>query len=786
LHYAFTGGVKIIKFKISRRDFLKTSGLLGAALVLEESQIGLLRKTATLALAPTAEEAEEKVIHSICVMDHWTCGIDVVVRNGRAVKVYGSKTGYGLARNMGRLCPKGNSGLAYTYDPKRVRYPMKRVGERGEGKWQRISYDEATDIIAAKLLEVKEKYGAKAIVTGGWEAPKNWSAYASRFGMTLWSTASATCPLMHWCASWLTGFPRLDTVGYGWWYDYPNTDLMIHWAVDQNIYRDAKALGDIEFLDAKERGAKLIVIDPRFSILASKADVWIPIKPGYDGALILGMLNVIINEELYDADFIRDWTVGFEDFGKYVQEFPPEKVEQTTGILADTIRDLAREYATTPRACIYTSRSVMGQHSNGVDTCRLLHILIAITGHLDTLGSNLFNDPMPPLWPANSSLISSTGLASVGGNPVQAMQLPEQQAGQERYPIAHRAGCAVTYPEFLDMLFKGEIQALYATGQNYLGIPNNKAAWKKLREIPFIAVCDLHMTPIAEIAEVIIPGSSFMESMAVYTEGRDYYALRLTEPIPNPLTEMSEEDASLMLMKKLGMEKVFPYESWEEQISKRELKAKGIPLTAKEMIAQFPAGIVVPVKREYKKYEKGLVRKDGKPGFETPSGKFEIRSIEAEKYGYNPVPNWWEPWELREEERKEFPLILDPGERTWFYGCARTGHINPWNAVSYLSEMVPEPSIRLSEQDAEERGIKDGDMVIVTGRCSATETASIKLRAKIPPPHGDIMPGVCSMLDGFVAAPATNLLPDFSLPEAYDPIAGNPPLRGILVQVRKA
>lgn len=775
-----------MKFKISRRDFLKVSGLLGVALALEESQIGLLRKTATLALATPAEEAEEKVIHSICEMDGWRCGIDVVVRNGRAVKVYGSKTGYGLARNMGRLCPKGNSGLAYTYDPKRVKCPMKRVGERGEGKWQRISYDEATDIIAAKLLEVRENYGAKAIVAGGfcW-APKNWHAYASKFGMTLWDSLAATCPLAHLCASRLTGFPRIDTWGPALWHDYPNTDLMIHWATDQNIYSDSKAIGDIEFLDAKDRGAKLVVIGPRFSICASKADVWIPIKPGYDGALILGMLNVIINEELYDADFIKDWTEGFEDLGKYVQEFPPEKVEQTTGISADTIRDLAREYATTPRACIFTSRSAFGQHSNGVDTDRLIDILIAITGHLDTPGSNLFNDPKPPLWPASSSLISSTGSASVGGNPVQAVRLAAQQAEQERYPVAHRAGCMFTYPEFLDMLFKGEIRALYAAGQCYLGIPNNKAAREKLREIPFIAVCDLYMTPIAEIADVIIPGSSFMESMVIHTQGKYYYALRLTEPIPNPLTEISEEDASFMLMKKLGLEKDFPYESWEEQISKRELAARGIPLTAKEMIEQFPAGIVAPVEREYKKYEKGLVRKDGKPGFETPSGKFEIRSLEAEKYGYNPVPKWWEPWELREEERKEFPLLLDTGERVPFYGDARAAHINPWNAVSYLSEMAPEPSIRLSEQDAEERGIKDGDMVTVTGRCSATETASIKLRAKIPPPHGDIMPGVCSMLDGFVAAPASNLLPDFSLPESYDPIAGVPPFRGILVQVRK-
>ena len=774
-----------MKFKLNRRDFLKVSGLLGVALALEESQMGLLEKTVALAIEPLAAEAEEKVIHSVCVMDHGKCGIDVVIKNGRAVKVYGSKTGYGLARNMGRLCPKGNSGLSYTYDPKRVRYPVKRIGERGEGKWQRISYDEATDIIATKLLEVRDNYGAKAIVTGGWEAPKNWAAYASKFGMNWWATTISACPIVHWCGSRLTGFPRVDTWGTGWWVDYPNTDLMIHWATDQNIYQDSKAMGDIEFLDAKERGAKLCVIGPRFSICASKADVWIPIKPGYDGALILGMLNVIINENLYDADFVKDWTRGFEDLEKYVQEFPPEKVEQITGISADTIRDLAREYATTPRACIFTSRSALGQHSNGVDICRLLDILIAITGHIDTPGGNLFNDPKPSLWSVNSDLASGTSLASIAGNPVQAVTLSAQPANQDSFPIAHRSGCAFTYPEFLDMLFNGKIQALYATGQNFLGLPNNKTAWEKLREVPFVAVCDLFMTPIAEIADVIIPGSAFLESMAVQITGKYYYGLRLTEPIPNPLTEMSEEDASFMLMKKLGLEKDFPYENWEDQISKRELVARGIPLTAKEMIEQFPEGIVIPVEREYKKYEKGLVRNNGKPGFETPSGKFEIRSIEAEKFGYNPVPKWWEPWELREEERKEFPLILDTGGRVWFYGCSRTGHINPWNAVSYLSEMVPEPLIILSEQDAEERGIKDGDLVNVTGRCSSTEITSINLRASIPPPHGDIMPGVCTMLDGFMAAPASNLLPDLSLPEAYDSISGLPPFRGILVQVRK-
>ncbi|MBM4466966.1 MAG: twin-arginine translocation signal domain-containing protein [Chloroflexi bacterium] len=173
---------------VDRRTFLKATGALGAALALEESQIGLLTKMGDVAEVVAAPaKAEEKVIHSICVMDHRACGLDVVVRNGKAVKVYGLKTGYGLARNMGHLCPRGNSAIAYTYNPLRIRYPMKRVGERGEGKWQRISYEEATDIIAAKLLEVKEKYGAGAILTGGWEAPKNWGTYASKFGMKSYS-----------------------------------------------------------------------------------------------------------------------------------------------------------------------------------------------------------------------------------------------------------------------------------------------------------------------------------------------------------------------------------------------------------------------------------------------------------------------------------------------------------------------------------------------------------------------------------------------------------------------
>jgi len=582
---------------------------------------------------------------------------------------------------------------------------------------------------------------------------------------------------MHARANELTGYPCDTMKGCDW----AKTDLMIHWAGDQNNYSDCQAMGDILFLDAKERGAKLIVIDPRFGVMASKADVWIPIPPGYDGALMLGMMNIIINENLYDANFVRDWTVGFEDLKEYVQQFPPGKVEQITGISADTIGNLAREYATTPRALIYSSKSGVGQHNNGVDTARLQKILIAITGHIDTPGGNIVAMPSPALWPASSSS-SSTGSASSSTSSATAQQ------AAPRYPLM---GTTITTPDFLDMLSKKEIKAACQFGNSGIGVPNNRAFWKMYKEIPFIAACDLFMTPLAEIADVIIPGSSYIESMAVYTAGTytNYYSLILTEPIPQPLTEMTDEDACFMLMKKLGLAKDYPYESWEDEIGKRLLQGTyKIPLTAKEMIKQFPDGIVVPrAEQTYKKYEKGLLRTDKKPGFNTPSGKFGIRSSTAEKYGYDGVPKWEVPWVLREEERKEFPLICNTCERTWFYGCAGFTHINPLSACSYLSEMDPEPFIRLNEKDAMERGIKDGDMVIVTARCSATETASIKLRAKIPPPHGDIMPGVCSALRGFVEANTADLLPDpLTLIKAYDPISGSPPVRGILVQVKKA
>jgi anaerobic selenocysteine-containing dehydrogenase len=498
------------------------------------------------------------------------------------------------------------------------------------------------------------------------------------------------------------------------------------------------------------------------------------------------MLNTIINENLYDADFVTNWTQGFEELQSYVQEFSPEIVEQITDISAETIRGFARQYATTPRACIFTSRSALGQHSNGIDTLRLLYFLIAITGHIDTPGGNLFHDKKPSLWPTNGSAQSTAIPISSSVNLGQVTRLSSEQPERLSYPVPSRVGVPFPYPDFMWMLFNGEIKALYSTGQNFLGVPNNKVAFEKLREIPFIAVSDLFMTPIADIADVIIPGSSYLERMKVVTTGKYYYGVRVTEPMPNILTEMTEEDASFMLMKKLGLENDFPYSSWEDQINKRELPALGIPITAQEMIEQFPEGLAIPVERKYKKYEDGLIRSDGRPGFDTPSTKFELHSVEAERFGYNPVPKWWVPWELREEEREEYPLILDTTARTWFYGCARSGHINSYNAVSYLSEMVPEPLLILNEQDAYDRGIKDGDWVVVTSRCSSTEVGSIKLKAHIPYPHGDTMPGVCGMYDGFVEALGSNLLPDLSLPEAYDKISGMPPFRGILVEVRKA
>ncbi|MFH1003540.1 MAG: molybdopterin-dependent oxidoreductase, partial [Chloroflexota bacterium] len=335
-----------------------------------------------------------KVIKSVCQMcgpGYAGCGIDVHVSDGKVIKIEGTK---GHPVNDGKLCAKGLAAIQMEYDPGRLQYPLKRAGARGEGKWQRVSWDEAMATIVTRLKAIIAADGARAITWfkgqgSAWES--NWS-YAQRFMNALGSPNSVTQG--HNCE-----IPRAIACRYTYgsiaWPDYENTRCVVLWGY--NPLNTSLPNNGARVMRAKQRGAKLIVIDPRFTRTAAKADIFVQLRPGSDGALALGMLNVIIEENRYDKEFVDKWTGGFDKLSELVKQYPPEKVAEITWVPAEMIREIARIYATTKPAVLQDGNG-LDQQPTVIQTLRALCILRVITGNLDVPGGNVFNPEAPPFF----------------------------------------------------------------------------------------------------------------------------------------------------------------------------------------------------------------------------------------------------------------------------------------------------------------------------------------------------------------------------------------------------
>jgi len=273
---------------------------------------------------------DEKIVKSACRMCHGVCGVLVHIKDGRVVKITGDPD---CPISNGYTCAKGRASVDLLYHPDHLKYPMKRIGEKGEGKWQRISWDEALDKIANEFLKIKQEYGAQSIVVAhGTGRP--YLAWTLRFAKCLGTPniigPAYICYLPRVVASRLTCgmLPVCDFYGFGG----IDPKCILVWGANITESAASDGMCGVQLTKAIKRGAKLIVIDPRRIPIARKADHWVQIRPGTDDALALAMLHVIIKEVLYDKEFVEKWTVGFDELSKKVEDYPPDKVERLTWV----------------------------------------------------------------------------------------------------------------------------------------------------------------------------------------------------------------------------------------------------------------------------------------------------------------------------------------------------------------------------------------------------------------------------------------------------------------------
>ncbi|MBI3014617.1 MAG: molybdopterin-dependent oxidoreductase [Candidatus Tectomicrobia bacterium] len=749
-----------VGWSLSRRTFLKATGALGAALALRESCEGVLRSGPARAAAAQAQPEKETVVPTICGGCHQNCGMLVHVRGGRVVSVEGNPD---HPMNSGDLCPKAQAASQILYAPDRLKYPLLRAGKRGEGKWKRISWDEALDFMANKLKEVRDKYGPMALAMST-AAPV----------MQCSRTTFVQFPAVYGTPNRMSGnncyvnrmLALVATFGYRAEDDYDQTRLILLWGGNPLASMRAGSYAAYDglqrpILDAIERGAKLIVIDPIYTDTAAKAQQWIPIRPGTDGALALAMLHVIINEGLYDRGFVQDWTVGFTELTELVQDYPPEKVARITSVPAETIRSLAREYAITKPALIHEANA-WAFHTNGTQTCRAIACLMAVTGNLDAPGG-------PVCFPGSAG----DRLTVVEDLP-PTVQVAAKPLGADKYRLMPNG------PSVFDAMSSGKpypIKALIVFHSDPIVVlqDGNRQRDVFAKNLDFLAVIDIFHTPTTQMADIVLPDTTFLERL----DYRHHPSARgaivaLRQPVVKPMYEsLPGYDIELKLAARMGFLDKYPWKSGEEMLNHILKPSKVTVQDLRKKPVQFITGPMV-----YKKYEKGLLRPDKKPGFATPSGKVELSSSVFQKAGYDPLPRYIEPAESpvsTPELAKRYPLIgMSRRSATFVHSKYRN--------IPWLREIESEPFIRVNPEDAAKRGIADGNLVI-----AETKRGQIRMRAKVT---STVTPGVV-LIDGCWWKPENlsdlswtlNALIDM---EARDPIGNLATLSSFLCEIKKA
>lgn len=677
-----------------------------------------------------------KQIYTDCTLCYHSCGTIVTVEDGKAVKVEGLKS---HPINQGELCPKGEAALDHIYSPGRLKQPMKRVN----GKFEPISWDQALDEIAEKLNQLKAEFGPQVLgVFSGSIGVENLEMagltqrFKAAFGSPNFFSVESVCYRMRIRTRQITfgKYPteELDSKLYILWGHNPEaSDFPLKLALERNL----------------PKGSKLVVIDPRRIPLADQAEMYLRIRPGTDGAMALAMINVIINEKLYDKEMIEAHTVGFDKLVDHIQEYTPEWAEEITWVPAEDIRKLARLFADTKGASIYQGTCTQDQTANGTQSSRAFSILQVITGNINVPGG----------WVISPRLAFGNVGLKVEGEPLGADQFPLFfEVWDRKSPY----GVVTVVPESIP----DKLKAFYVVGGNpLLSMPDTNAFREAFRRLDLLVVHDMFMTETAQEAHYVLPACSHLEKWGVaytYNVCHCLPFLMLRKKCIEPLYESrSEWWVYTELAKRLGMEDAFAWKS-EEELVRYELGPSG--LSFDYLLNEKPEGSYY----QEKEYEipEGL--------FRTPSRKIEIYSDALEHVGFNPLPDYTEP--LRSplvaegDFIKEYPLILSTGNRNYYFT-----HSQHRNVDSLLKE-TPEPMTELGPDTAAKYDIKTGDTIMIKTNCGqVTMKASVDER---------IAEGVVFVPHGWPGEQNANLLTDV---ECRECIMGYPDQKALQCNIQR-
>ena len=656
---------------------------------------------------------------------HDSCGVLLYTKDGKLEKVEGDPLSPVV---NGKLCLRCINMPEAVNHPDRLKYPLKRTGERGENKWERISWDEAYDTIVEKVNKFKKEIGGESIIcahgTGrniNWQVPYFGAAALQTPNVSTFGFTGFACYLPRICGSIapMGDYPLVDaSMTHEDRYandDWQPPEVLVVWG-NEPLASNADGYMGHWLVQCVQMGTKIISIDPRLTWWGARAEYWLQVRPGTDAALACAWLNVIIQEDLYDHDFVEKWCSGFDELADSVKESTPEWAAEICGLDANDIRESARLYAKASPGAIQWGLAFDQQLS-----AMALNIgvsdLMGICGNIDVPGGMMLVRNAFEINAGYSAGEEFTPESSKARKLNNKYALGMEEAGDF---IAHASSDGIL--KTMETADPYPLRMMWIQSTNALSCASMDAhrVLAALKKLEFIVVADPYMTPTAmAVADMVLPVAMSCERNSARTW---WTPLRSMTKVTDFYEAKSDEQIIVDLGRRLNPE-AFPWKDDLEWVEWYLHDGTGSFSSKKEYGAGLTEGHTLYTKSfkelskqggyeywdwdsTYKKYEKGMLRPDGSEGFQTPSGKFELAPMLYTIWGLTPTPFHTEPPQSpisTPELMEEYPFILTCGGRSFEFFHSEHRQLQT------MRELHPQPLVSMNPKAAEKLGLKNGD-----------------------------------------------------------------------------
>ncbi len=700
--------------KIDRRTFLKTASAGGVYCALTHAVPGTL--ASLYAAGPL--EGKASVVNSVCEMCSTRCPISAKLVNDENVYIGGNKNAKPFG---GSVCARGGSGHSLLYDPDRLVKPIKRAGERGEGKWKEISWEEAYSEISKKLLEIKDKYGPETVAFSSKSGSQHGDLFylANAYGSPNTFTHATTCP---------GGYQVAGNAmfGRGLKRDIGNSKYIINFG--HNLYEGINMSETIGMMSAQvDKGAKLVVFEPRFSIVADKADEWHAIRPGSDIAVALAMCHVMIKDDLVDHKFIDEFVIGYEEFAEEVQGYTPEWAEKISDVKADDIVRITHEMAShAPHALVdYGHRSTFTTEE--FELRRALYAVNVLLGNLEREGGIYFG--------TNASNYNSLAGEQVApelvnpNNKLPAIETKRIDQVDKQFSMIWSSGGI--YQSILDATLEAkpyQMKGWVITRSNPMQTMTDRAKVEKtLKALELVVVCDVYISETAAFADIILPESTYLErEESIFDRFGKFPRYTIRQPVVETIGDTKPcwqiwRDLAF----KMGLGGNYSWKDMEQfQLSQLGGDQNELKKLRKEGWLEYGgAPLLLREKKTVQAFSKKFAgaRTPDSDGtyssaltFGTPSGKIELSSPRVEEM----AP---ERGVIRYREVK-----LKNDDELYFIQGKVAIHTNgATHNVPMLANLMPDCSLWIHPETADKLKIKTGDNIRIFNDLGSEEGAAL-------------------------------------------------------------